>query len=117
MHTEITKQILKKYFKDECDLIGRENFIQLFDESSRVIEADYGENMPIFEVIGFLVGIIGFVDSAFSLYERMTSSTEQNIKSDQFILLARKQLQIPEDVDDSVIISILEMVAKDSKEL
>jgi hypothetical protein len=104
--------ILREFFSEECEAIGDENLEPILRSSFKPTRTEYGENMPIFEFVGIVAAAVGFIDASLSLYDRRSSNRiESDRNIDDFVTLARSELQIPAEVDDQRIELILRRIA------
>lgn len=108
----IRDEIVREFFAEECEIIGKENLEHILSNLHRPIETDYGENMPVVEFIGVVVAAVGFIDASLSLYDRAKANINKN-EDDlaAFVALARSELKIPTEIDDRTIELILRRIA------
>jgi hypothetical protein len=104
------EDLLYEFFADECAFAGADNVAAILAGNYRPIQVELGERMPIAEIVAFVVGAVGFIDAALSLFDRWRMNTLENTATD-FVRLARSELKIPEDVDDETVVKLLERVA------
>lgn len=109
----IRATIVRELFPDECEAIGDENLDSILGNRYKPVRTEHGENMPVAELVGIVVAAVGFIDASLSLYDRAKAKSELAADdTDAFVALARIELKIPIEVDDSVIESILRRVAR-----
>jgi hypothetical protein len=106
------ENILREFFAEECEAIGDENLEPILLNAFRPVRTEYGENMPIHEFISMVVAAVGFIDASLSLYDRGNSKRSKGDHNvEDFVALARSELQIPAEVDDQRIQLILLRIA------
>lgn len=107
------EQILREFFAEECEAIGDENLEPILRNAFRPTQTEYGENMPLLDFVGIVAAAVGFIDASLSLYDRASSKrNEGNLSAEDYVALARSELQIPAEVDDQRIELILRRIAE-----
>lgn len=113
MQQTTREKILCEFFAEECEAIGDENLEPILRNAFRPTQTEHGENMPILEFVGIVAAAVGLIDASLSLYDRARSKrNEGNLSAEEFVALARSELQIPVEVDDQRIESILRRIAE-----
>jgi hypothetical protein len=113
MFNDQRKQLLYEFFSDECELAGAENVAVVLQGTYKTVRTEFGENMPVGEIVAFVAGVVGFIDAALSLLDRCKSNgavSEASLEHD-FVTQARTELKIPEEVEDEVITQLLNRIA------
>jgi hypothetical protein len=105
-------ELLQGFFREECEAIGPENLIPILENRFRLVRTEYGENLPLGEVVGIVVAAVGFIDASLSLRERLKRPAEsESVDVEAFVSLARSELKIPDELDDQRVEAILRRIA------
>lgn len=112
MQNASRETLLREFFAEECEAIGDENLVPILRSTFRPTQTEYGENMPLLEFVSIVAAAVGFIDASLSLYDRVISNLNgSNRYAENFVALARSELQIPAEVDDQRVERILRRIA------
>lgn len=113
---EITLDILKSYFPDECEIAGSSNVEAISKGSMTFVHAEHGVNMPIMEIVTTLATIASFVASVIAIIEAWVKMRSNKPSVEEINKAVESSIKLPAEIDAHILNQIYSHILKKVQE-